>query len=88
MRIERTGDEGVAAILDENEARVLSRSMEHIPAFLREARGALRRPADSRGFLVASFRDEATLGAFLGRFMPGKLKGLGGMAGVMSASFA
>ena len=88
MRIERTGDEGVAAILDENEARVLSRSMDHLPAFLREARGALGRPSEGRGFLVASFRDEAGLGAFLGRFMPGKLRGLGGMAGLMSAGAA
>jgi hypothetical protein len=85
MRIERTGEEGVSAILDENEARVLSRSLEHIPAFLREARGALRRPAEGRGFLVASFRDEASLGAFLGRFMPGKLKGLGGFPAMMAA---
>ncbi len=44
--------------------------MDHIPAFLREARGALGRPSEGRGFLVASFRDEAALGAFLGRFMP------------------
>jgi hypothetical protein len=73
MRIERNAgsDLPVVAHLNEAEARVLSRSVDALPGFLQAARGALRRANEAGASLTASFRDEAALGAFLDRFMPG-----------------
>lgn len=73
------GGLGHVAILDEVDVRILSRSLEALPAWMgaipEASRGRLRRlPGDALA-VEAAFPDEAGLHAFLGRFLPGKLKG-------------